>query len=96
MKQRCLNKHSKDYEHYGARGISVYQPWSDSYEEFRDYVHEHLGPRPQGRSLDRINNDGNYEPGNIRWATLSEQNSNRRFFHRHGIHGQLPANSTDR
>lgn len=75
MKQRCNLKTSKKYKDYGGRGITVYEPWLESFTEFYKYI----GPRPSKKhSLDRINNDGNYEPGNVRWATANEQNSNRR------------------
>jgi hypothetical protein len=74
MKQRCGNPKSPNYKHYGARGIRVCQRWIDDFDAFvRD-----MGPRPEGRSIDRINNDGNYEPGNTRWATTVEQLRNRR------------------
>ncbi len=75
MKQRCLNPKHPQYKHYGARGISVCARWM-SFESFLKDV----GPRPSADlSLDRYpNNDGNYEPGNVRWATMSEQAFNRR------------------
>ena len=74
MKQRCLNPNSKDYANYGGRGISVCDSWQDSFQQF----FEDMGIRPEGTTLDRMDNDGNYEPGNCRWATAKEQNSNRR------------------
>ena len=78
MKQRCNNPKSKDYKNYGGRGITVCEEWSNSFESFYSYVSvlPHYGE--EGFSLDRINNDGNYEPGNVRWATRKEQNCNRR------------------
>jgi hypothetical protein len=75
MKQRCLNQNNKRYEDYGGRGISVCDRWLHSFENFLADV----GRKPGlGYSIDRINNDGNYEPGNCRWATKLEQSRNRR------------------
>lgn len=74
MLARCTNTKHKQWSSYGGRGISVYAPWYQ-FEEFFKYV----GARPsKDLSLDRINNDGNYEPGNVRWATRSVQARNRR------------------
>jgi hypothetical protein len=74
IKQRCRNKTDNDYAAYGGRGIRVCDRWADDFAAFL----ADMGPRPPGRSIDRINNDGDYEPGNCRWATLAEQNRNRR------------------
>lgn len=72
MLSRCNNPHAIGYVHYGGRGISVCKRWL-TYENFRD----DMGPHPgEGYSIDRINNDGNYEPKNCRWATRSQQSSN--------------------
>ncbi len=73
---RCHNTKSADYKDYGGRGIRVHQAWIDSFQAFAEYV----GPRPaSGYSIDRYpNNDGNYEPGNVRWATAKDQANNRR------------------
>ena len=78
MKQRCYNLNNKRYKNYGGRGIRVCEEWKDDFLAFYNYVSqlEHFGEK--GYSLDRINNDGNYEPGNVRWATASEQNRNHR------------------
>lgn len=75
MKQRCLNPANTAWANYGGRGITICQRWADSFEAFLDDV----GRQPTAEhSLDRIDNNGNYEPGNIRWATRSAQMKNRR------------------
>lgn len=74
MKQRCINTNRKDYHLYGGRGIAVCDRWFSSFENFL----EDIGERPEGRSLDRIDNDGNYEPANCRWATAKEQRANQK------------------
>lgn len=74
MIQRCLNPNQKSYHNYGGRGITVCDKWRNSFEAF----YADMGPRLQGRTLDRINTNGNYEPGNCRWATIEEQNNNQR------------------
>jgi hypothetical protein len=63
---------------YGGRGIMLYEPWRQDPGLFFKWIDETLGPRRSGRSLDRIDVDGNYEPDNLRWATAVEQNRNRR------------------
>jgi hypothetical protein len=74
MKQRCFNPNSKNYKHYGGRGIKVCDRWVNSFENF----YNDMGAKPsKEHSIDRINNDGNYEPGNCRWATNIEQQRNR-------------------
>lgn len=72
--QRCHNPKAQAYARYGGRGISVCGRWRASFEDFL----ADMGQRPQATSLDRIDVDGNYEPGNCRWATIFEQNSNLR------------------
>ena len=74
MKNRCSNQNSQHWPRYGGRGIKVCPEWIDSFEEF--FEHVGLRPSPQ-HSLDRINPDGHYEPGNVRWATPKEQRNNR-------------------
>lgn len=73
MWQRCTNPKCKDYPRWGGSGVGVYAGWRDFLQFYAD-----VGPRPDGTSLDRIDPDGNYEPGNVRWATPKEQARNRR------------------
>jgi hypothetical protein len=79
MNRRCSRPNNKSYKDYGARGIRVHPPWQDSFALFREWVLANIGDRPSASySLDRVDNDGHYEPGNLRWATRSEQRRNRR------------------
>lgn len=73
--QRCTNPTSKDYPYYGGRGIRIAPQWRANFAQFLRDVGEKPDP---DLSIDRINNDGNYEPGNVRWATKSEQRLNQR------------------
>ena len=73
MKDRCFNKNSKDFDSYGARGITVCQEWADSFEQF--YLD--MGEKPKGKSIDRIDNNLGYFKENCRWATHSEQQKNK-------------------
>lgn len=75
MLHRCGHVGSKPHRNYAARGIKVYKLWREDLWSFILYI----GPRPSLiHSVDRINNDGNYEPGNVKWSTPSEQQRNRR------------------
>lgn len=78
MKRRCYDAKAKGFENYGGRGIAVCTRWRTGFAAFFSDV----GPRPSVQySLDRINNDGNYEPGNVRWATRTQQSNNTRDNH---------------
>jgi|GEM_PF-2034354 len=77
MLARCLNPNHRSFSHYGGRGITVCKRWQ--HEHGFENFHCHMGnPSRPDLSLDRINNDGNYEPGNVRWATRAEQRANQR------------------
>lgn len=71
MIQRCYNNKNKRYKDYGGRGITVCEEWKD----FTNFLSD-MGERPNGKSIDRINVNGNYEPANCRWATTKEQQNN--------------------
>lgn len=77
MLSRCYDPEDPHFENWGGRGISVYPEWQDP-RAFAAYLDEVLGPCPEGHSLDRIDNDGNYQPGNLRWATPLTQRRNQR------------------
>lgn len=73
MRARCNNPRNQAYKNYGGRGIQVCDRWADFFAFLQD-----MGLKPEGKSLDRINNDGNYEPSNCRWADRITQRHNSR------------------
>lgn len=75
MRGRCLRKSDKSYKNYGERGIGVCDEWQKSYQSFCNWAT--ANGYKQGLSIDRIDNDGNYEPDNCRWTTAKEQSRNR-------------------
>jgi len=78
IKSRCYNCNAVNYKNYGGRGIKMYYRWKDDPVAFCEWLDRFLGPRPEGHSLDRINNDGDYEPRNLRWADAKTQRENQR------------------
>lgn len=73
MRNRCNNTNANCYNNYGGRGIKICSKWDDFIEFYKD-----MGDRPEGTSLDRIDNNGNYEPSNCRWADKFTQARNKR------------------
>lgn len=76
-KERCYNPNNKSYADYGARGITMHPSWVSDFGAFLD----HMGEKPAGTFIDRIDNERGYEPGNCRWTTRKVQNRNKRGVH---------------
>lgn len=74
MRYRCTNLHCTDWDCYGGRGVRICTRWLNSFEAFL----KDIGPRPKGKTLDRIDHNGHYVLGNVRWATPKQQAHNRR------------------
>jgi len=83
MVYRCTTSSAPEWKHYGGRGITVCESWRTFENFFAD-----MGERPEGTSIDRVDNNRGYEPGNCRWATITEQQNNRRSNVRLTINGQ--------
>jgi hypothetical protein len=75
MKDRCLNPNFRQWARYGGRGIKVCDRWLDPRKGFQNFLDD-MGERPAGYTLDRIDNDGNYEPSNCKWSTRTQQQRN--------------------
>jgi len=84
MKARCTNVYDPEFHNYGGRGISICENWLASFKAFLS----DMGPRPNDSTLDRIDVNGNYEPGNCRWATITTQTRNMRSNRRMEFNGE--------
>lgn len=78
MKSRCYDPNNKDYKNYGGRGIIVHPEWIIDFKSFYDYIMSLENAAKPGLTLDRVKNDGNYEPDNLRWVSKRFQNINKR------------------
>lgn len=78
IKDRCLNPSNKSWKYYGGRGIKMHEAWVSDFSEFQRYILQTIGERCGKMTIDRIKTESGYEPGNLRWATMAEQNMNKR------------------
>jgi len=72
IKTRCLKPKDRGFKNYGGRGITIAPQWVDDFRAFRDYINQNLGPKPNGCTLNRVDNDQGYFPGNLRWSTRDD------------------------
>jgi hypothetical protein len=77
VKGRCTNPNNQDWKHYGGRGIILHNEWMD-FATFKREILGAIGDRPNGMTVDRVDVNLGYIPGNLRWATMAEQNENKR------------------
>ena len=85
MCDRCTNHNAINYERYGGRGVGICPEWSrnnNGFVPFLMYTLNACGPRPSGFSLDRIDSEGDYKPGQVKWSSIQDQIENRRYCHR--------------
>jgi hypothetical protein len=91
MCDRCTNPNAVNYARYGGRGIGICSKWireNNGFVPFLMYMLNTCGPRPNGFSLDRIDSEGDYEPGQVKWSSTQEQIENRGYCHRLTFQGQ--------
>lgn len=86
--ERCTNQNHEHYVYYGGRGIEICAEWRASFQAFYDHISQLPHCREDGFSVDRIDNNGNYQPGNVRWATMSQQRRNTRRIRNYTYNGK--------
>lgn len=96
MRNRCNNPSANAANHYHKRGIKVCQEWQESFLAYVKHVESLDKPSEEHKTLDRIDNDGHYEPGNLRWATAQMQSDNSRVYCKHGRYADPKRITADR